>query len=347
MINKSTMDTLVTNEALTKEIIDKLQELHFKIYDAVRTQLFNSSIEKMSKVAAQGEGDVSYTLDVSAEKMIEDFFKEWSIEGGVVVISEGLGVKTFPADLEENSARFRIIIDPIDGTREIMYDKRSAWILTGVALNKSKETKLSDIEIAIQTELPPSKQNTASVVIAVKGQGAFEELWDIGSRKIISPKRRLQSSGSKTLAHGFAIFVNFFPGTRTIISQIGDKIIEAEVGPVKEGQALVFDDQYITTGGQIYLLASGKYRLVADFRPKLAQIQSRQGKDLGLCSHPYDLSTYLIAVESGAIITNTHGTDLIYPLDTYTNTGWIGYANDTLRKKIEPELLREIEKLNV
>jgi hypothetical protein len=63
----------------------------------------------MSKVAVQGEGDVSYTLDISAEKIIEAFFSDWKIEGGVVVISEGLGVKTFPADLERSQRRHRLL----------------------------------------------------------------------------------------------------------------------------------------------------------------------------------------------------------------------------------------------
>jgi hypothetical protein len=39
-----------------------------------------------------------------------------------------------------------------------MYQKRSAWILTGAAPNKGAATNLSDIEAAMQTEIPLVKQ---------------------------------------------------------------------------------------------------------------------------------------------------------------------------------------------
>ena len=35
-----------------------------------------------------------------------------------------------------------------------MYQKRSAWILTGVAPNRGPETSLQDIVLAMQTEIP-------------------------------------------------------------------------------------------------------------------------------------------------------------------------------------------------
>jgi len=38
-----------------------------------------------------------------------------------------------------------------------MYQKRSGWILTGVAPNGGPDTNLSDIELAIQTEIPVVK----------------------------------------------------------------------------------------------------------------------------------------------------------------------------------------------
>ena len=38
--------------------------------------------------------------------------------------------------------RWRVIVDPIDGTRGLMYQKRSAWILTGVAPNRGPGTSL-------------------------------------------------------------------------------------------------------------------------------------------------------------------------------------------------------------
>ena len=55
-----------------------------------------------------------------------------------------------PRGVPESEAVWRIIVDPIDGTRGLMYQKRSAWILTGVAPNRGPETNLQDIELAMR-----------------------------------------------------------------------------------------------------------------------------------------------------------------------------------------------------
>ena len=44
-----------------------------------------------------------------------------------------------PEGTPEADAVWRVIVDPIDGTRGLMYQKRSAWILTGVAPNRGKD----------------------------------------------------------------------------------------------------------------------------------------------------------------------------------------------------------------
>ncbi len=61
-----------------------------------------------------------------------------------------------------------------------------------------------------------------------------------------------------------------------------------------------------------------------------------QNQPDGLCCHPYDCATKLIADEVGVIITDEKGNPLDGPLDTTTSLSWAGYANAALRKKIEP-----------
>jgi hypothetical protein len=39
----------------------------------------------------------------------------------------------FPRDASDEELRFLCIIDPIDGTRSLMHDKRSAWVLSALA----------------------------------------------------------------------------------------------------------------------------------------------------------------------------------------------------------------------
>ena len=90
-----------------------------------------------------------------------------------VLIAEGLpgGKLVLPEGTPEETAVWRIIVDPIDGTRGLMYQKRSGWILTGVAPNRGPETNLQDIQFAIQTEIPLVKQHLSDMVWAIRGEG--------------------------------------------------------------------------------------------------------------------------------------------------------------------------------
>ncbi len=95
-----------------------------------------------------------------------------------------------------------MIVDPIDGTRGIMYDKRAAWALAGVAPNKGSATRLSDIEVAVMTELPTSKMGFGDVLWAIKGQGAHgnRERLD-GKRVEFEPEIRIDDVHGRPIGH--------------------------------------------------------------------------------------------------------------------------------------------------
>ena len=59
---------------------------------------------------------------------------------------------------------------------------------------------------------------------------------------------------------------------------------------------------------------------------------------LGICCHPYDICTELIAREAGVIVTDAHGEPIRVPLDVNTNVAWAGYANRDIQQEIEPLL---------
>src|SRR4029434_6969491 len=97
-----------------------------------------------------------------------------------VLIAEGIegGQIVLPRGTSEAQALWRIIADPIDGTRGLMYQKRSAWILTGVAPNRGPQTSLKDIVCAVQTEIPLLKQHLSDQLWAIRGEGASAERFD-------------------------------------------------------------------------------------------------------------------------------------------------------------------------
>jgi hypothetical protein len=128
----------------------------------------------------------------------------------------------------------------------------------------------------------------------------------------------------------------FFPGLREELAAIDEEIVRGALGPVQAGKAHCFEDQYICSGGQLYELMSGRDRFIADIRPLMEPLLAERGLALGICCHPYDLSTELIARELGVIVTDVNGAPLSAPLDVKTDVSWVGYANDAIRKQIEP-----------
>ncbi len=156
-------------------LLNLIQTLHNRIRDKVIRAFEDNSSEKMAKIVRDDEGDTIFAIDVVSEEILLDFFrKEIAPSFPLVLIAEGLqgGQIILPEGNTEKEAQWRIIMDPIDGTRVLMYQKRSAWILTGVAPNLGPDTNLQDIQLAVQTEIPLLKQHLSDSFWAIKGQGA-------------------------------------------------------------------------------------------------------------------------------------------------------------------------------
>jgi fructose-1,6-bisphosphatase/inositol monophosphatase family enzyme len=337
----------VTDTANNGEhIVQKLLELGRLVRDAVLLTRGHSA--DLAQVHKHTTADTIYEIDRHAEPAIVRFCEHWSQELPLVLVAEGIGPRgqegkmVFPAGMPESSAQLRLIIDPIDGTRELMYDKRSAWFLAGVAPNRGDATQLSDVFAAVQVELPTSKQSAGDILWAVKGQGA-KGLREIVHGAVFQKAHDLvlRPSQADNLNHAFASVVNFFPGCKELASRLMEEIIRACVGQPDVARPLVFDDQYLSTGGQLYELIMGHDRFIADVRPWLFK---SQGLSHGMCAHPYDLAASLIAREAGVVLTDGMGGRMDAPLDVNTPVAWAGFANPALRARIEPVMTRTLEK---
>ena len=318
-------------------LLQPLKRLHEIIRDKVVTDCERLAIESLSSIAREEEGDTIYAVDRISEELLLEFFEhEIAPVSSLVLIAEGLagGKVILPKGTSEADARYRIIVDPIDGTRGLMYQKRSAWILTGVAPNRGEQTSLADIELAIQTEIPLVKQHLSDCLWASRGQGAFAERFDRLTRTRTPFK--LHPSRASSIAHGYAHLSRFFPGAREELAAIDEEIVYAALGPAASGKAHCFEDQYASTGGQLYELMSGHDRFIADVRPLMEDLLRRRGAALGICCHPYDICTELIAREAGVIVTDVQGRMLSAPLNVEADIGWAGYANEAIRAQIEP-----------
>lgn len=319
-------------------IVDRLRALQRDVRSLLIDARQRSDLHTISRSSA---ADTIYSIDAVVDPVIKSYCQEWARQTPLVLIAEGLeddnGQEvdrlTFPLGTREEDAAIRVIIDPIDGTRGIMYDKRSAWALAGVAPNKGPGTRLRDIEAAVMTELPTSKMGFADVLWAIKGRGAVGERQDLRTGDVAP--LALRPSQADNIHHGFAMVANFFPGTKVLASQLMEHLVANLIGPADIDKATVFDDQYISTGGQFYEAIVGHDRFNADLRPYFYRIQ---GQREGLCCHPYDCATLLIAEEAGVVVTDGLGKPLDGPLDVTSGLSWAMYANRELQQKIEPLL---------
>jgi hypothetical protein len=327
-------------------LLAQLRALHEDLRDSLVAAVEHQSVEALAAVAEDDpQGDTLFALDrIGEEQLIAFFEREIAPERPLVLIAEGLrdtghgpGVLVLPRDCPEPRAELRILMDPIDGTRMYMYQKRSAWILTGVAPNRGPQTRLHDIELALQTEIPLVKQHLADTLWAVRGAGYWAERHNrlTGTRMPL----HLRPSTAPTIAQGFATVSRFFPGMRAELAALDDEIAAAALGPVRPGKAQCFEDQYICTGGQLYELIAGHDRFIADLRPLLEPLLRQRGLASGICCHPYDLATALIAEEAGVLLTDGTGAPLDAPLTVDADVSWAGFANAAIREQIEPPLL--------
>jgi fructose-1,6-bisphosphatase/inositol monophosphatase family enzyme len=306
-----------------QQLLDPIRAIHDRVRDAVVAACERQDVAELSGVDREAASDTIYSIDVIGEDTIRNLFEDLERQSSFVLIGEGLE----EASQGDIAGDWRIIVDPIDGTRGLMYQKRSAWILTGVAPNRGPETSLDDIVLAVQTEIPIVKQHLSDQLWAIRGQGVCAERWNrlTGERKSFRPR----PSQAGTIAHGFATVSRFFPGAREELAAIDEEIVRGALGPVQPGKAYCFEDQYISTGGQLYELIMGHDRFVVDIRPLLG---------IGLCCHPYDVCTALIAREAGVIVTDAAGQALRARLDVRTDVSWAGFANKEIRRQIEPLL---------
>ena len=339
----------MSGEGEVKDLLAAIRRIHERVRDVVIEECERTSVESLAEVSDdESEGDTIYAVDrISEDVLIELFEREIASRSPIVLIAEGIegGELVLPRGSAQSEARWRIVVDPIDGTRELMYQKRSAWVLTGVAKNRGSETRLDEIELAVQTEIPLVKQHLSDVLWAIRGEGAQAERWNRVTRQ--GHSLQLRPSQAKTIRHGFAMIARFFPGARAELAAIDEEIVRGALGPVEPGKAHCFEDQYLSSGGQLYELMMGHYRFVADLRPLMEKVLERQGLILGICCHPYDLCTELIAREAGVIVTDVHGQTLRAPLKIEADIAWVGYANESIRKQIEPLLQDALRRRNL
>ena len=325
-----------------RELICEMEEA---ILQAILAERAACTTQALAAVSEETAADTIYAIDRVAEATIVDWFTaQWPAQWPIEIVMEGLedGAElTFPAGTKVSETLLKCIIDPIDGTRGIMYDKRPAWILAGLAPQRGVANTLADIEVAVMTEIPTSRQWRADQVSAIRGGGVRAEAIDVRGQ-FARQSIDLLPSTAHEVRHAFGTVSRFFPAGLTLLSQVEEQLWERLYGQPDSPSPLVFNDQYISTGGQFYEILAGHDRFIADLRPEAFK---KLGILSNLACHPYDVATALILQEAGCVIEQPDGQPLDCPLDTTTPVSWVAYANFDLAAAIRPVLVKVMRDL--
>lgn len=320
----------MNHEELRRNLCELGSHIRAKVLQA-RRQKSSEALSGISNVTA---ADTIYAIDKVSEEAIEEWFSNhWPDTDPVQVVMEGVDDSDhfcFPRGTPVEATKWKCLLDPIDGTRCIMHDKRSAWALAGIAPQRGGATRLSDIVAAAMTELPTTKQWRSDQISAAKGEGLKAESLNVldgtPSPLVLTP------SSATDFQHGFSWMAKYFPEGRTLTAQIEEALWD-EISP--PGPSSVFDDQYISTGGAFYELLAGHDRMIGDLRPLVYACLDLESP---LLCHPYDVCAALLLDEAGIIYQHPLGGFPDAPLDTTSGIAWVAYANPFLAGRAQPVL---------
>lgn len=298
----------------------------------------------LPRPVGQGAGDVTYALDRATETALDGQFLALAAVAPLSLFSEDAGWRHRGPDGRGGSVELsgfdhggpRVMVDPVDGTRNLMADLRSAWTVIALCPPGPEEPRLSEVELGLVSELPDSRSERFRSLAARRGRGARLALHELRSGHALE-EMPLCVDDDGRVDHGYFSFFRYTPALRPLVARLeADFFASIERD---EGADLrhCFEDQYISNGGQLALLALGTYRFIADLRADLAPRIDAPCTT----SKPYDCAgAILVAREAGCVLTAADGGALDFPLDATTPVAFVGYANAPSAARLAPHLAR-------
>jgi hypothetical protein len=331
---------------MRERLAQQLEALADSIRMATRERLAaEESIRGLSpaaKVVGVGIGDVTYGIDLESEIVVSRWFEDLAREEPISLLTEDTGWRhAGPAsgggwrelnDFDHGGPR--IAIDPIDGTRPLLGDLRSAWTSIAACPAGPEQPLSSDVSYALLGELPTSTTETWRLIRAESGRGATIERCTFAATSEASRLPLIADTDDRA-DHGVFSFFRYSVQQRPLLARIEVDFFERIAA--KEGADLMhcYDDQYTCNVGQIVHLCLGSYRMIADLRAHLSGGFSAPITT----SKPYDLAAaLLVGREAGCAMRAADGAELSFPLDATTPVSFIGWANQATEERLSGHL---------
>lgn len=295
----------------------------------------------VADVVGLGSGDVTFALDGVAERAVDRWLARVAQAGPISLMTEDFGWRHLgpgPSGKAQALGGFdhggpRIALDPIDGTRNVMYDLRSAWVVVTFAGPGSDAPSYADVTLGMLSEIPDTRGTGIRELDAVRGQGAFARLLPGGERQ------PLRAGGDDRLDRGYFPFFGYSPTGRRAAQALCADVFGELQSTHGIDLTSVLDDQYISSGGQLALLALGTYQAIVDARVSLNRLHGLKVQT----AKPYDMAgAALIAEEAGCTVTAPDGSPLEFPIDTKTEVEFAGYQNPAAADAITAALRKRL-----
>jgi hypothetical protein len=328
----------VIHEGLFHSWSTALYELCAGVRAAARAALATQDPRELARVAQQGVGDVTFGLDVGSELFLDHWFESQARAAPLSLLTEDRGWRHAGPDghgAAQALAGFnhggpRVAIDPIDGTRNLMADLRSAWTVVSFAGPGALEPRLADVCGGIVSEIPPTRQGNFRALWAGRtGPCRFVERDQAG---VLQAERLLVVDADERPDRGYFPFFRYKPEHRQHLAALEaaffTRLRDYEAADLRS----CYDDQYISNAGQLVLLALGTYRMIVDAR---ALVATRMGQP-SVSSKPYDVAgAILCARAAGCVIHAADGRELDFPIDACTPVHFAGWTNPATCARLE------------
>ncbi|MFT5052316.1 MAG: fructose-1,6-bisphosphatase/inositol monophosphatase family enzyme [Chlamydiales bacterium] len=330
------MDTNLDYERFwTPHLEDLAERIRHAARSAMASAHASGQLEHVDRPIGQGAGDVTFGLDEPTEQVLSAWLEERAREAPISLMTEDAGWRhRGPAPPGANTTRElpgfdhggpRIAVDPIDGTRNLMADLRSAWTVISFCAPGPTQPEYADVSLGLVGEIPDSRAALYRTVKAMRGAGCtlrtdpLQE--EVGSRTATSP---LVSDADDRADNGYFPFFSYMHDQRPAMAAVQADFFARLARDEGANVRSCYDDQYISNAGQLVLLALGTYRMIVDAR---AWIARRDGMTT-IASKPYDVAGALLcAEEAGCVLRSLDGEALAFPIDTETAVGFVGFAN--------------------
>lgn len=299
-------------------------------------------LDLAARAVRQGAGDITYAVDARVEAAIERWTGRVARTQALSVLTEDTGWRHLGPDGAGGVRDFagfdhggpRIALDPIDGTRNLMCDLRSAWTVVSFAPPGPGAPRLRDVSLGIVSEIPDTRGGRYRHLAAVCGEACSFEERELADDALVRA-RKLTASDDARVDHGYFPIFRYSPDQRPALARIEADFTERL--RIHEGANLrhFFDDQYISNAGQLFLLAIGTYRMIADVRGWLAERMAHTTVN----SHPYDVAGAIFCARAaGCTVEGPLGAELDFELDVVTPVNFVGFANSATARRIRPHL---------